>query len=143
MLNVEPVGSYAFRVEWNDGHNTGIYSYDHLAQYLPVRGVQAETGVAHSSGLPRGLRLLHSEAEALRAPCTADPALCFTLALAASNARRRRSRKRSRSIRTWFCRILAAGAQATIMACEMVRFISALARCPWSRARHSAASAMP
>ena len=30
MLAIEPVGSYAFRIEWNDGHNTGIYSYDHL-----------------------------------------------------------------------------------------------------------------
>ena len=30
MENVEEVGSYAIRIFWNDGHNTGIYSYDHL-----------------------------------------------------------------------------------------------------------------
>jgi len=30
MLNVEPVGNYAVRIEWNDGHNTGIYSWAHL-----------------------------------------------------------------------------------------------------------------
>lgn len=35
MLGVEPVGSYAMRIEWNDGHNTGIYSYDHLRRICP------------------------------------------------------------------------------------------------------------
>ncbi len=30
MLNVEPIGNYAFRIDWSDGHNTGLYSYDHL-----------------------------------------------------------------------------------------------------------------
>jgi DUF971 family protein len=30
MLGVEPVGNYAIRIDWSDGHNTGIYSYDHL-----------------------------------------------------------------------------------------------------------------
>jgi DUF971 family protein len=30
MLAVEPVWNYAIRINWSDGHNTGIYSYDHL-----------------------------------------------------------------------------------------------------------------
>ncbi|HYW46151.1 MAG TPA: DUF971 domain-containing protein [Bryobacteraceae bacterium] len=30
MLAVEPVGNYAIRINWSDGHNTGIYSYEHL-----------------------------------------------------------------------------------------------------------------
>jgi DUF971 family protein len=30
MLGVEQVGNYAIRINWSDGHNTGIYSYDHL-----------------------------------------------------------------------------------------------------------------
>lgn len=30
MLSVEPVGNYAIRINWSDGHNTGIYSYEHL-----------------------------------------------------------------------------------------------------------------
>jgi len=30
MLNVEQVGGYAIRIDWSDGHNTGIYSFDHL-----------------------------------------------------------------------------------------------------------------
>jgi DUF971 family protein len=35
MLNVEEVGSYAIRIFWNDGHSTGIYSYDHLRNICP------------------------------------------------------------------------------------------------------------
>jgi DUF971 family protein len=35
MLGVEPVGSYAMRIQWNDGHDTGIYSYDHLRRICP------------------------------------------------------------------------------------------------------------
>jgi DUF971 family protein len=30
MLSVEAVGNYAVRIDWSDGHNTGIYSFDHL-----------------------------------------------------------------------------------------------------------------
>jgi DUF971 family protein len=32
MLNVEPVGNYAIRVYWNDGHNTGIYTWEFLRE---------------------------------------------------------------------------------------------------------------
>ena len=35
MLSVEPVGSYAIRIHWSDGHNTGIYSYEHLRRICP------------------------------------------------------------------------------------------------------------
>lgn len=35
MANVEPVGSYAIRIEWSDGHNTGIYSFDHFRKICP------------------------------------------------------------------------------------------------------------
>ncbi|HYL37146.1 MAG TPA: DUF971 domain-containing protein [Bryobacteraceae bacterium] len=41
MLNVEPVGHYAIRIEWSDGHNTGIYSYDHLRKICPCPECQA------------------------------------------------------------------------------------------------------
>ena len=30
MLNVEAVGSYAIKIDWSDGHNVGIYSFDYL-----------------------------------------------------------------------------------------------------------------
>lgn len=35
MESVEPVGSYAIRIYWNDGHNSGIYSFDHLRKVCP------------------------------------------------------------------------------------------------------------
>ena len=35
MLNVEPVGNYAVRIYWSDGHNTGIYSYERLREMCP------------------------------------------------------------------------------------------------------------
>ena len=30
MLDVEAVGSYAIQIKWSDGHQSGIYSWDHL-----------------------------------------------------------------------------------------------------------------
>ncbi len=33
--NVEEVGSYALRIYWNDGHSSGIYSWEHLRQLCP------------------------------------------------------------------------------------------------------------
>jgi len=35
MLTVEPVGNYAIRIHRSDGHNTGIYSYEHLRGICP------------------------------------------------------------------------------------------------------------
>lgn len=35
MDSIEPVGSYALRIVWNDGHSTGIYSYTHLRSVCP------------------------------------------------------------------------------------------------------------
>ena len=35
MLKVEPVGSYAVRIDWSDGHNSGIYSFDHFRKICP------------------------------------------------------------------------------------------------------------
>jgi len=45
MLGIEPVGNYALRIEWNDGHNTGIYSYDHLRSICPCPECQAAHAV--------------------------------------------------------------------------------------------------
>lgn len=35
MEKVEPVGQYAIRMHWNDGHNAGIYSYDYFREICP------------------------------------------------------------------------------------------------------------
>jgi DUF971 family protein len=35
MDTVEPVGNYAIRIVWNDGHSTGIYSFAHLRKISP------------------------------------------------------------------------------------------------------------
>ena len=32
MLDVEQVGNYAIRISWSDGHNSGIYSWEHLRE---------------------------------------------------------------------------------------------------------------
>jgi ATP-binding protein involved in chromosome partitioning len=29
-LRLDPVGRYAFRIDWSDGHSTGFYTFDHL-----------------------------------------------------------------------------------------------------------------
>jgi len=35
MLGAEPVGHYAIKISWNDGHDTGIYTFDHLREICP------------------------------------------------------------------------------------------------------------
>jgi DUF971 family protein len=35
MLDAEPVGNYAIRIHWSDGHNSGIYSFEHLREICP------------------------------------------------------------------------------------------------------------
>ncbi len=35
MNSVEPVGQYAVRIYWNDGHSSGIYSFEHLRRICP------------------------------------------------------------------------------------------------------------
>ena len=35
MNEVEAVGNYAIRILWNDGHGTGIYSFEHLRKICP------------------------------------------------------------------------------------------------------------
>jgi len=37
MLSVDAVGSYAVHISWNDGHGSGIYSWDHLRRICPCR----------------------------------------------------------------------------------------------------------
>lgn len=41
MLSVEPVGHYAIRINWSDGHGTGIYSFEHFREICPCADCQA------------------------------------------------------------------------------------------------------
>jgi DUF971 family protein len=46
MLSIDPVGSYALRINWSDGHNTGIYSYAHLRDICPCAACRAAKATA-------------------------------------------------------------------------------------------------
>lgn len=35
IVSVEPVGAYALRIHWSDGHSAGIYSYEHFRRICP------------------------------------------------------------------------------------------------------------
>jgi DUF971 family protein len=42
MRSLEPVGNYALRIVWSDGHDAGIYSYSHLRQICPCEACQSK-----------------------------------------------------------------------------------------------------
>jgi DUF971 family protein len=42
MLGVEPVGNYAIRINWSDGHNSGIYTFDHFREICPCPECRAK-----------------------------------------------------------------------------------------------------
>ena len=46
MLSVEPVGNYAIRIIWSDGHNSGIYSYEHFRRICQCAECQAGESVS-------------------------------------------------------------------------------------------------
>ncbi len=35
LLDVQPVGNYAMKLVWSDGHDTGIYQFDYLRRMCP------------------------------------------------------------------------------------------------------------
>lgn len=37
IVSAEPVGQYAIRITWGDGHNSGLYSYRYLRAICPCR----------------------------------------------------------------------------------------------------------
>ena len=42
MDAVEPVGRYALQFKWNDGHSSGIYSFDYLRDICPCQQCRSE-----------------------------------------------------------------------------------------------------
>jgi DUF971 family protein len=46
VKSVDPVGRYAMRFTWGDGHNSGIYSYRYLRSICPCPACSALTTTA-------------------------------------------------------------------------------------------------
>jgi DUF971 family protein len=42
---IEPVGNYALRLKWNDGHSTGIYSWEHFRLICPCEECRNARGL--------------------------------------------------------------------------------------------------
>jgi len=43
MNDIEEIGAYAIRIHWNDGHNAGIYSFEHLRRICPCLECRASS----------------------------------------------------------------------------------------------------
>jgi DUF971 family protein len=46
MVDVEPVGNYAIRIIWSDGHSSGIYSFEHFRRICPCPECKRQQGSA-------------------------------------------------------------------------------------------------
>jgi DUF971 family protein len=42
ILRVEPIGNYAIRINWSDGHGTGLYSWEHFRSICPCAECQGK-----------------------------------------------------------------------------------------------------
>jgi DUF971 family protein len=40
----DPVGHYAIQFHWNDGHSSGIYTYEYLREICPCDGCGGQSG---------------------------------------------------------------------------------------------------
>ena len=45
MVEVEAVGNYAIRINWSDGHNAGIYSFEHFRKICPCPECQGQSAL--------------------------------------------------------------------------------------------------
>lgn len=41
LVEITPVGNYAVEMRWQDGHSTGIYTFDYLRSLCPCRECHA------------------------------------------------------------------------------------------------------
>lgn len=39
IVNIQKVGRYAIRIQWSDGHKTGIYTYDFLRELIDTKTI--------------------------------------------------------------------------------------------------------
>jgi len=49
---VEPVGAYALRIRWSEGHSAGIYSFDYLRRICPCGACARPLTPPSPSGKP-------------------------------------------------------------------------------------------
>ncbi|MGA2327896.1 MAG: DUF971 domain-containing protein [Bryobacteraceae bacterium] len=42
----EPVGNYALRLQWNDGHSSGIYSWEHFRLICPCEECRKRSAIS-------------------------------------------------------------------------------------------------
>jgi ATP-binding protein involved in chromosome partitioning len=42
-VGIHPVGRYAIQIEWSDGHNTGIYTFERLRDMAPVEDAATDS----------------------------------------------------------------------------------------------------
>ena len=50
---ITSVGNYAITIIWNDGHSTGIYSFEHFRRICPCEECKKEHAVIHrDAGTP-------------------------------------------------------------------------------------------
>lgn len=59
MVGVEPVGRYALQFRWKDGHQTGIYTFEHLRELCPCDECTSQrkpddTPFVHGIYIPKG-----------------------------------------------------------------------------------------
>ena len=47
LRDIIPTGSYALRLDWADGHNTGIYTFEYLRQLAALHDAPADLRERH------------------------------------------------------------------------------------------------
>jgi len=53
LIKITQVGSYAIQIEWGDGHNTGIYSWEYLYQNCPCEACSKSMNKINNSNYLR------------------------------------------------------------------------------------------
>ena len=51
--SMEPVGRYAYHITWNDGHTSGIYSFEHLLALAQSKALKKEYQRCRRTNQPR------------------------------------------------------------------------------------------
>ncbi len=44
VAKLEPMGNYAIRIDWSDGHSTGIYTFERLRELCPCCSTSSTGG---------------------------------------------------------------------------------------------------